>query len=70
MRLRARYASFVIEMGPPVKGSFLSLRFDKKGGLGNPWNFYLRNYAPPYPVRLVGILPDGMKELVHEETFQ
>jgi hypothetical protein len=69
-RLRARYASFVIEMGPPVKGGVFSLRFDKKGGLGNPWNFYLRNYAPPYPVRLIGILPDGVKEVVHEELFQ
>jgi hypothetical protein len=67
-RLRERYSSFLIEMLPPGKGA-LSLRFDKKGSLGNPWNFYLRNFSSPYRVRLVGILPDGNKQTIHEETF-
>jgi len=68
-RLRNRYSSFFVQMGPPGPASPLSLRFDKKGSLGNPWNFYLRNFSSPYPVRLMGILPDGKKELIHEETF-
>lgn len=68
-RLRARYASFLSEMGPPRNGVTLSLRFDKKGSLGIPWNFYLPRYAPPYPVRLVGILPDGSREVIREERF-
>jgi hypothetical protein len=67
-RLRERYSSFLIEMLPPGKGA-LSLRFDKKGSLGNPWNFYLRNFSSPYRVRLVGTLPDGNKQTIHEETF-
>lgn len=69
-RLRTLYASFLVEMGTPQKGGVLSLRFDKKGSLGNPWNFYLRNFSPPYPVRLLGVLPDGKKEVIHEETYQ
>lgn len=68
-RLRAMYASFYTEMGPPRKGVTLSLRFDKKGSLGIPWNFYLPHFAPPYPVRLMGILPDGTKEVIHQESF-
>lgn len=68
-RLRARYASFLSEMGPPRKGVTLSLRFDKKGSLGSPWNFYLPHFASPYPVRLIGILSDGSRELIHEERF-
>jgi hypothetical protein len=68
-RLRARYASFAVEMGRPEKGGIPTLRFDRKGSLGNPWNFYLRNYSAPYPVRLVGFLPDGTKEVLHEETY-
>ena len=67
-RLKERYSSFLIEMLPPGKAA-LSLRFDKKGSLGNPWNFYLRNFASPYRVRLVGTLPDGIKQTIHEETF-
>jgi len=69
-RLRARYSSFLVEMGTHEKGGTLALRYDKKGSLGNPWNFYLRNYAPPYPVRVIGILPGGVKEVVHEELFE
>jgi hypothetical protein len=69
VRLRERYSSFVAEMGPPRNGVSLSLRYDKKGSLGIPWNFYLPHYAPPYPVRLIGILPDGKKEVLHEETY-
>ena len=69
VRLRARYSSFFVEMGPPGKGGPLSLRFDRKGSLGTPWNFYLRNFSSPYPVRLMGILPDGKKEVIHEETY-
>jgi hypothetical protein len=69
-RLRTLYLSFLIEMGSPQKGGVLSLRFDKKGSLGNPWNFYLRNFSPPYPVRLLGVLLDGKKEVIHEETYQ
>src|SRR5438128_635572 len=38
-RLRARYSSFFVEMGPSGKGGTLSLRFDRKGSLGIPWNF-------------------------------
>jgi hypothetical protein len=68
-RLRARYSSFLIEMGTAEKRGVLALRYDKKGSLGNPWNFYLRNFVSPYPVRLKGILPDGQKEVIHEETF-
>jgi hypothetical protein len=68
-RLRAKYSSFFAEMGLPEKGYTLALRFDKKGSLPIPWNFYLRKFAPPYPVRLKGILPDGTKEVVHEETY-
>ncbi len=68
-RLRARYASFLCEMGPPRNGVTLSLRYDRKGSLGSPWNFYLPHYAPPYPVRLIGILPDGSRELIREERF-
>ena len=68
-RLRARYSSFFVQIRPPGPAGPLSLRFDKKGSLGNPWNFYLRNFASPYPVRLMGVLPDGTKELIHEDTF-
>jgi hypothetical protein len=68
-RLRQRYSSFLIEMLPPGKAGSLSLRFDKKGSLGNPWNFYLRDFSSPYRVRLVGTLPDGNKQIIHEETF-
>ncbi len=68
-RLRKRYSSFLVEAGPTGKPGTFSLRFDKKGSLGNPWNFYLRKFASPYPVRLLGILPDGTKEVLHEETF-
>ena len=67
--MRARYSSFFIEMGPAGKTGTLTLRFDKKGSLGTPWNFYLRNFASPYPVRLMGVLPDGKKEVIHEETY-
>jgi len=67
-RLKERYSSFLIEMLPPGKMA-LSLRFDKKGSLGNPWNFYLRNFSSPYRVRLVGTLPDGSKQTILEETF-
>lgn len=69
VRLRGQYSSFFIEMGPAGKAGTLSLRFDKKGSLGNPWNFYLRNFSSPYHVRLVGTLPDGNKQTIHEETF-
>jgi hypothetical protein len=69
VRLRGVYSSFFVEMGSAAKGGMLSLRFDKKGSLGIPWNFYLRNFSSPYPVRLMGVLPDGKKEVVHEETF-
>ena len=68
-RLRARYSSFFVQMGAPGPSSPLSLRFDKKGSLGVPWNFYLRNFSSPYPVRLMGVLPDGKKEVIHEETY-
>jgi hypothetical protein len=68
-RLKERYSSFLIEMLPPGKATALSLRFDKKGSLGNPWNFYLRTFSSPYRVRLVGTLPDGSKQTIHEETF-
>jgi hypothetical protein len=69
VRLRRQYSAFFIEMEPPGKGGKLALRFDKKGSLGTPWNFYLRNFSSPYTVRLMGILPDGKKEVIHEETF-
>jgi hypothetical protein len=68
-RLRERYSSFLIEMLPPGNAGTLPLRFDKKGSLGTPWNFYLRNFSSPYRVRLVGTLPDGNKQTIHEETF-
>ena len=69
VRLRAQYSTFFIEMEPPGKAGKLALRFDKKGSLGTPWNFYLRNFSSPYTVRLMGILPDGKKQVIHEETF-
>jgi hypothetical protein len=69
VRLRAQYSSFVMEMGPAGKAGPLSLRFDNKGSLGIPWNFYLRKFASPYSVRLMGILRDGKKQVIHEETF-
>jgi hypothetical protein len=69
-RLREKYSSFLAEMGPPQRGGFiLSLRYDKKGSLVSPWNFYLSHFARPYPVRRLGILPDGKKEVIHEETY-
>ena len=67
--MRARYASFYAEMSRGDRGRPLILRFDKKGTLPIPWNFYLRNFTPPYPVRLMGVMPDGTKEVIHEETF-
>jgi hypothetical protein len=67
--LRARYKSFFAQMGPADKRGPLTLRSDAKGSLPIPWNFYLRNFASPYPVRLMGVLPDGTKEVIHEETF-
>jgi len=68
-RLRTVYASFLVQMAPPRSSSPLSLRFDNKGSLGNPWNFYLRNFASPYPVRLIGVLADGKRDVIHEETY-
>jgi hypothetical protein len=67
--MRARYKSFFAQMGPPDKRGSLTIRFDAKGTLPIPWNFYLRNFVSPYPVRLMGVLPDGTKEVIHEETF-
>jgi len=68
-RLRTLYSSFLVQMAPPRLSSPLSLRFDNKGSLGIPWNFYLRNFASPYPVRLIGVLPDGKREVIHEEIY-
>jgi hypothetical protein len=68
-RLRTLYASFLVQMAPPRLSTPLSLRFDSKGSLGIPWNFYLRNFASPYPVRLIGVLANGKREIIHEETY-
>jgi hypothetical protein len=68
-RLRTLYSSFLVQMAPPRVSSPLSLRYDNKGSLGNPWNFYLRNFASPYPVRLIGVAADGKREVIQEEVF-
>jgi hypothetical protein len=68
-RLRTLYSSFLVQMAPPRLSSPLSLRFDNKGSLGSPWNFYLRNFASPYPVRLIGVVADGKREVIHEEVY-
>jgi len=68
-RLRTLYSSFLVQMAPPSISRPLSLRFDNKGSLGIPWNFYLRNFASPYAVRLIGVLADGKREVIHEETY-
>ena len=69
-RLKSAYASFLAEVGPPVNGVPISMRADKKGSLEIPWRIYLRKFAPPYPVRLMGVLADGTREVIHEEIFR
>ena len=69
-RLKSTYASFLAEVGPPVNGVPISMRADKKGSLEIPWRIYLRKFAPPYPVRLMGVLADGTREVIHEEIFR
>lgn len=68
-RLRARYSSFLVQMAPPRPSAPLTLQFDKKGSLGTPWNFYLRSFASPYQVRLIGVLGDGKREVIYEESY-
>lgn len=65
-RLKATYKDFRVETGKPVNGVTLAVP-PPQGGFALPWSVYLRNFSAPYPVRLVGIRPDGAREVIREE---
>lgn len=69
LRLRGLYASFFVEMGDPEKGVVQTFRRDVKGSLDLPWRFYLPPAKSPFVVRLVGVLANGTREVIHEETY-
>jgi hypothetical protein len=69
LRLRGLYASFYLEMGNLEKGPMQSFQHDRKGSLELPWRFYLPPIKTPYVVRLMGVLPNGTREVIHEETY-
>jgi hypothetical protein len=69
LRLRGLYASFFVEMGDPEKGPLQTFRHDLKGSLELPWRFYLPPAKSPFVVRLVGVLANGTREVLHEETY-
>lgn len=68
-RLKNVYASFAVEVGPPVNGVPLTMR-NAKGALEIPWRIYLRNFAAPYPVRLIGMTLGSKREVIYEEMLK
>lgn len=68
-RVKAVYAAFAVECGPPVNGVPLTMR-GPKGSLEIPWRIYLRNFAAPYPVRLIGTTLGSKREVIYEELLR
>jgi hypothetical protein len=68
-RLRARYSSFHVELGKPVENIQRSITQGYDGSLDLPWPITLRDFSQPYPVRVVGTLPDRRHEVIIETVF-
>lgn len=68
-KLKARYTSFKVTLGQPVDNVQFSAQQGYDGSLPPPWTIPLRNFSSPFPVRVIGTLPDGKEEIVHQDTF-
>jgi hypothetical protein len=68
-KLKARYTSFKVTLGQPVDNVQFSVQQGYDGSLSLPWTIPLRNFSSPFPVRVIGTLPDGKEEVIHQDTF-
>lgn len=68
-KLKARYASFKVALGLPVDNVQFSVQQRNDGSLDLPWAIPLRNFSSPFPVRVIGTLPGGKEEIIHQDSF-